>query len=103
MRERYLTVPINETGISEYNHGIEHTNNMLEFVLSEKEFFELAESGVFRYINDLCGLMIDDYESEIISSTNLEKCGARILSQENVFSKAVRLAIYYKTFLALDF
>ena len=103
MRERYLTVPLNEKGKEEYDFGYDHKDNLKNIVLSEDEFNHLAQSGVFNHINDMCGLMIDDYESEIISSSDLKKCLDELNDYEGDFLRASKLAIQYNTFLALDF
>lgn len=60
-------------------------------------------SGVFDFINHQCNKMIDDYESEIISSDDLKKCIDLIEVHEGTFLNAVHDALKYRTFLALDF
>ena len=103
MRERYLTIPLNETGKEDYNLGYDHTNNVKIMTLSEEEFDYLAESGVFNRINEKCGSLIDDYESEIISSSDLKKCLDEVNNYNGVFLRAYKLALEKNTFLALDF
>jgi len=103
MRARFLTVPINERGIEEYDHGIENTENMIEIMLPEKEYVELKESGIFEFINEKCDLLIDDYESEIIDADDLRKCITQIELHKGIFLDHAYQAMKYKTFLALDF
>lgn len=103
MRDRYLTVPKNEKGIEEYNSGIEHSDNLIESVLSEDEFDTLYHSGVFKRLNERCGLMIDDYESEIINVDCINKCHDIIFSIPGAFSKMADKAKTLNTILCLDF
>jgi len=103
MRIRFLTVPINEKGIEEYDHGIKNTENMIETILPEKEYVELEDSGIFEFINEKCDLLIDDYESEIIGADDLRKCINQIELHKSVFLDAAYQAMKYTTFLALDF
>ncbi len=102
-RKRYLSVPINNQGIEEYDHGIEDTANIIETLLPENEFYELQTNGVFEQINKTCDLLIDDYESEIITAQNLINCKSIIQELTGVFAEAAHKAIEHGTFLALDF
>jgi hypothetical protein len=103
-RPRWLSVPINEQGVEEYDYGVEDTPNIKTFMLSEKEFNVLYYQGIFDNINNECELLIDDYESEVILRDYFEVC-KRIIGNENVpvFSEALDLAIKYDTLLGLDF
>lgn len=60
---------------------------------------------VFDIMNVRCGLLIDEYESEIIENSYLEKC-KQILQEMKVdspiFMSALEEAIHYNTILALD-
>ena len=103
MNIRYLTVPKNQPGMNEYDYGIEHTSNMIERVLGEEEFEALYNKYIFKRINDECGLMIDDYESEEISSDNLRKCIHFISEIPGVFYEMAKIALKYDTVLYLDF
>ena len=103
MRNRYLTVPKNDRGIEEYNSGSEHTENLMERVLEEVEFDTLCHERVFKQINDRCGLMIDDYESEIISSDNISKCIDIISAVPGSFYEMAKAAMQHNTMLCLDF
>ena len=72
MHIRFLTIPKNEEGIVEYDMGVESSNNLNVYYLPEEEFENLWVA--FNVINYHCGLLIDDYESEIIKGQDLEKC-----------------------------
>lgn len=103
---RFISVPLNEEGIEEYDQGIENTENIKVFKLDEEEFEELYSSGIFEKINLECNLLIDDYESEIIDSKNLELSqniskGYKLKSDK--FNKALELAMGKDTFVGLDF
>lgn len=104
MRDRFITVPKNQKGIEEYNVGVESSNNLHSVMLPEKEFRFLLPA--FSAINNALGLLIDDFESEVINNEHLEKCkeiieGLKIDSP--VFGNALEEAIKYKTIIALDF
>ncbi|MCI6191105.1 MAG: hypothetical protein MSA89_12250 [Clostridium sp.] len=101
---RYISVPLNEKGIEDYNYGKEDSNNIKVFELSENEFDNLYNNGIFDKINFECNLLIDDYESEEISGSNLEM--ALNIVKENkcdTLVKALELAIKYNTLVGLDF
>ena len=103
MKTRYLTVPKNKKGIEECEYGIQNTENLVEATLDENEFEALWRSGVFKSINDRCDLMIDDYESEDISTENIRRCLDVISGIPGKFYEMAQLAIKYNTFLQLDF
>lgn len=103
MRDRFLTVPINNDGINDYEYGVEGSDNLAEFTLSDEEFTKLYKSGLFSRINKRCGLMIDDYESETISADNLKKCIDLLQGWRGTFRDACNMAMKHSTFLALDF
>ena len=106
MRKRFLTIPINETGIEECNVGVENSENMVVIELPESEFDYLAENGFFNQINDSCQLLIDDFESEEITNDDLIKCESILKSVKNdtpMFYDGLKKAIDYKTKLILDF
>ena len=104
MRKRFLSVPQNTEGIEEYNIGIEESGNLYFDELPEKEFVELIPC--FSKINKEFGLLIDDYESEIIKKEHLSKC-KKIINEAKadvpVFLKSLDMAMKCETMLALDF
>ena len=106
MRRRFLTVPLNKNGMIEYDHGVEESPNIQEYLLPIEEFDILDKERLFDKMNGTCGLLIDDFESEMITSEMLGKCLAIIEGYEDkipVFTKAINQAIEKKTALALDF
>lgn len=103
-RIRYISVPLNEQGIEDYNYGKEESSNIKVFDLKEVEYNEIYKSGVFNEINNSCDLLIDDYESEEIKGNNLEI--ALNISKKNkcdILIKALELAIEKNTLVGLDF
>lgn len=104
-RDRYISIPLNEDGKTEYDAGIENTDNILVLNLPEKEFDFLYSKGIFNDINNKCDLLIDDYESEVINNKSLQWC-KDIMSQYDdigTLKKAIDLAIKNNTFVGLDF
>ena len=104
MRHRFLTVPYNEQGITEYNSGVEESENLYTVELPENEFAALINP--FGAMNSECDLLIDDYESEEITADKLMKCRQIIANLKDnipVFFKAIEMAIEKNTMIALDF
>lgn len=101
---RYISVPLNEKGIEDYNYGKENSDNIKLFKLSENEFDNLCNNGIFDKINFKCNLLIDDYESEEISASNLE-IALNIVKKNkcNILVEALELAIKHNTLVGLDF
>jgi hypothetical protein len=53
------------------------SSSLIEWVLTDLEFAELWQSGVFTKINGACGTMIDDFEAEhIVNIEELRHCAA---------------------------
>lgn len=102
-RSRYISVPLNEQGIKDYNYG-EESNNIKVFNIDETQFSTMEELGVFDEINNRCQLLIDDYESEEIKGSNLE-IALNITKNTNceLLTTALELAIKYNTLVGLDF
>jgi len=101
---RFISVPLNEQGMDDYNYGVEDSKNITEIKLDEDKFDKVYFSRVFNDINEKCNLLIDDYESEVIKGENLKialdiskkkKCGVLI--------QAIELAIEKNTLVGLDF
>ena len=89
-RIRYISVPLNEKGIEDYNYGKEESINIKVFELNE--------------INNSCDLLIDDYESEEISGKNLIiALDISIKNKCKILTQALELAIEMNTLVGLDF
>ena len=106
MRDRFLTVPKNKQGEQEYDLGTEHSENIENYLLPNIEFEFLQTNGVFGKINEECGILIDDYESETIRGDDLkqtEKIVSNVKLKVPEFYKAITLAISYNTMIGMDF
>lgn len=104
MMNRYISIPKNEIGIAEYDTGIDESENLVMMELPEKEFLQLIPA--FSMFNDMFGIMIDDCESEIIKSENLQECYKlinRFGLDVPVFLSAIKEGMKYGTMVALDF
>jgi len=101
-RQRYITVPLDKEAIEAYDMGEEEIENSLQWVLIGEEFDVLNNSDVFKQINNECGVIIDDYESEIIQGNNLVKAYKIIclFNEQAPSSINEKLKIYIET--ALD-
>lgn len=104
MKNRFLTVPLNRDGEKEYDQGIEESDNLKTYKLPEDEFKLLDSGGFFADLNNKFGLLIDDYESEVIPEKALNYAEF-LLEQEKapVFNAAVAEAKRNGTFVGLDF
>lgn len=102
-KAKYITVPKNDAGIYEYDHGIEGTENVEEFILPEDEFEILDRHKVFDIINEKCNLLIDIYESEKVSAEQFKKIYREITPVKGIWVTAVDKAIKYNTCAFLDF
>lgn len=103
-RIRYISVPLNEKGIEDYNYGKEESINIKVFELNEIEYNNIDEAGVFNEINNSCDLLIDDYESEEISGKNLIiALDISIKNKCKILTQALELAIEMNTLVGLDF
>lgn len=71
-RQRYITVPLTVEAKKGYDCGEEITDQTLTWQLTEIEFNNLYNSGVFDLINIECDLMIDDFESDWIEGDKIE-------------------------------
>ncbi|MBR0384598.1 MAG: hypothetical protein IJH61_07935 [Eubacteriaceae bacterium] len=69
-RNRYIIIIKNQKGYDEYDTGIWQSDNLEMLNLPEKEFNELF-FNVFMPINKKCGLLIDDFEAELIETKNI--------------------------------
>ena len=103
-RVYYISVPLNQDGIEEYDFGKENSPNIKVYEIVEKEFDKIHETGIFDEINDSCELLIDVYESEEIKEENL-KIALDIAKNNNceVLIQALKLAIENNTLVGLDF
>ena len=106
MFQKYISVPKNSKGISEYDIGVQGSENLLFLSLPKEEFDYLVDNKIFEYLNEKGNLMIDDYESEIVSYGVL-KWETQIWDKRKditpTFVDAIEKAITYKTFIGLDF
>ena len=106
MFQKYISVPKNSKGISEYDIGVQGSENLLFLSLPKEEFYYLVDNKIFEYLNEKGNLMIDDYESEIVSYEVLEReveLWLKLKDITPVFVYAIEKAITYKTFIGLDF
>lgn len=114
MKMRAIIVPMNEKACEEIEYGLDYTNISEEDytlrIVSQNEFDEIVNTGIFESINAKCNTMIDDFESERIENDKLdivtELLDAAELNRSEVIQKNVsifRVAKKSKTFVELDF
>lgn len=102
-RNRFITVPIDQEGIKDYDNGEMQSEHFKEYILDESEFHLLWIHKVFEIINKSCGLLIDDCESETITAEQLRSVYPAISVVKGVWLNAVDLAIKMGTCVCLDF
>lgn len=106
MFQKYVSVPKNQKGIYEYDTGVQGSENLLFYNLPKVEFDYLVDNKIFEYLNEKGNLMIDDYESEIVSYGVLKRetqIWDKIKDITPTFVDAIEKAITCKTFIGLDF
>ena len=107
VRERSFTVPKNEIGIRELNELADESKNLEILSISNTEFSDLCNQGVFLEINKRYSLLIDEFECEDIPSKYCLGCldilRAKNISETTSFSRALKLAMNYGTFVECDF
>jgi hypothetical protein len=74
MHKRFIYVIKTEAGLEDYECGSEASSGFSVHELPDAEFERLSNCGFWGIVNDQCGLMIDDYESEIIKGADLHTC-----------------------------
>lgn len=100
----YITVPKNEQGYKEHDTGIEHTENMEEYMIPEEEYAKLHQNGVFGVLENECpDVYISDGESSELTAEQLKKVYNAINVLPGTFLTAVDKAIEYGTCILLDF
>lgn len=110
-RERFIRVPKDAKAMEDYDYGILKKEQLVEMVLSEEQFHELYDMGIFDSINDKCDIIIDDYEEEILAldkiPTAMEVVCQFMADYSNKeleeLKKIFELAIQYKTIVGFDF
>lgn len=84
---------------------------MEEIILSEVQYKALDNTGVFDEINEKCGIIIDDYEEEVLELDKipiaLEVVNQLISNNKNEelikLKTILNSAIRYKTLVGFDF
>lgn len=66
VRERFIRVPKDKRAMKDYDYGVQKKEQMEEMILSETQYKTLDNIGVFDEINEKCGIIIDDYEEEVL-------------------------------------
>ncbi len=110
-RERFIRVPKDERAMKDYDYGVQKKEQMEEIILSEVQYEALDNTGVFDEINEKCGIIIDDYEEEVLEldkiPTALEVVNQLISNNKNEelikLKRILELAIRYKTIVGFDF
>lgn len=68
----YMHVPLNETGINEFDNYDEEMHNVKTFELSQEEYEALRQpKGLFEKFDEKFGTIIDVCEEERIDKVNL--------------------------------
>ena|GEM_PF-6382798 len=94
-RNRYIIIIKNQKGYDEYDTGIWQSDNLEMLNLPEKEFNELF-FNVFMPINKKCGLLIDDFEDELIETKNIP------IAKKIMEDKGHTTGVFYKAVCECD-
>lgn len=99
----HIFVPKNEAGMESHYWGRKDKDNLIEFELSEDEYYTLFKHHVFDILNDKYDLWIDNGESEKVTAEQLKKSYKSISLIKGVWLTAIDTAIQYNTCVFLDF
>lgn len=110
-RQKYIRVPKDKKAMEDYDYGIQKAEQMEEMVLSEKQYNELDEVGVFDAINQVCDIVIDEYEEEVLELDKIPIALEVVTRLSNDYSneelvklkEMLELAISYQTIVGFDF
>lgn len=107
-QDRNIAIPIDEQGILDYENDVTKRDRIKSFILPADEYNSLWNCGFFDKLNSELGLMIDDYEEEIIPNCDLEET-ERIFNEYtknhkcHVFMEALQFAKKCDTQICLEF
>lgn len=98
---RCAYVPKNNKGIEDCELMEFDSSDIEEYAIEDDEFQILKSAGVFSAINKRCGVLIEDYEEEIVKGpdvkTSLEVLKTIDPSHKYNFTKAMLAADNYNT------
>ena len=106
--DRCIAIPIDEQGILDYENDVTKRDRLKIFILPAVEYNLLWNCGFLDELNFQLGLMIDDYEEEIIPNCNLEAT-ERIFNEYTkdckfpTFMEALQYAKKCNTQICLEF
>lgn len=103
VKEKLITVPINQDGIDDYHRMVRESGNLLTFILPEDEYDKLDRHHVFDIINDKCKKMIDIYETETVTADELRTVEREISLMPGIWMDAVKKALSFNTCIFVDF
>ena len=110
-RMRYIRVPKDIKAMKDYDYGVQKDEQMEELILSESQYNIFYTLKIFQLINEECGVIIDDYEEEVLSLEKIPlalKIVNKIIQNYNdinllKFKNMLELAIKYRTTIGFDF
>ena len=104
-------MPKDKKAMKDYDLGQDKPEQIIEWKLTEDEFDILYKSGLFNKLNEKCNVIIDDFESEVIESEELNNAEKTLFKlQENMNNREIvhlydliLEAIKNKTLIAFNF
>ena len=104
---RCISVPKNKKGEEDCDYGYFDSEDIIDFDVSDEEFWALKMNGSIDEINIDCDLLIQDYETETIPVEKIARCMAIIREHgefvNGAFMSAFKHALNYGTFAQLEF
>lgn len=75
MTQKYITVPKDKQAMYNLNHGIENSNELIDWNLTEQEYHDFFNRlDLVNFINNVCDSWLDEAEDDQIEgSENLQK------------------------------
>lgn len=110
-REKYIRVPKDKKVMEDYDYGIQKEEQMEELILSQAQYDVLKGLGVFDRINDVCDIIIDEWEEEVLELDKIPLALEVVtrFSEHNENKELLRLkemlnlALTYQTIVGFEF
>jgi hypothetical protein len=96
---KHIAVPKNKKGINECKQGTYSDSNVAVFDIVDEEFDQLYDEGIAQTLNEIEGVMFDEYESDYIPFEKLGECLKVFRESEKFmnceFAKAIKAGMSY--------
>lgn len=96
---RKMSIPVSMDALNRLNYDVCESGDLLEIIIEESEFDSLLKTGIFIEINKKLGVLVGDYEDELIFFKDFE-------TLEKILYDAIRInpnnKILHKVYLIYE-